>query len=213
MPNKGLFIAVEGLDGSGKSTQAMKLVEFIFSKYKKIDSILLTHEPTHSKFGAEISQRLSEANRDPSSHSKERMLELFVLDREDHVDTMIAPALSQKAVVICDRYKYSTIAYQSAQGVPIAHAIEENAGFPIPDITLLFNISIENAVARLEKTGKELDKFEKAAFLEKVKDQYLKLPALLAREKIVLINANATVDQVHADVVRAVSPLLDAIIK
>lgn len=213
MPNKGLLIAMEGIDGCGKSTQSLNLAETLFSQYKKIDSILLTHEPTHSKFGLEISQRLSESNRDPSSNAKDRMLELYVLDREHHVDTMIAPALAQKAVVICDRYKYSTIAYQSAQGVPIAHAMEENAGFPIPDVTFLFNVSVENAVARLQKSGKQLDKFEKGPFLEKVKEQYLKLPALLPKEKIVVINANASVEQIREDVVRAVKPLLEEILK
>ena len=213
MVGKGLFIVADGIDGCGKSSQALKLADWIFSNYKKIDTIVLTHEPTHSKFGLEIASRLSRSSKDESATSKERLLELFVLDREQHVNDIIAPALEKKCVVICERYKYSTIAYQSAQGVPIAHAIEENGGFPVPDIAFIFNASVENCVSRLEKSGKMLDKFEKSSFLEKVKEQYLKLPALLSKEKIQIINANKSIEMVHDDVIKAIRPLVEEMVK
>ncbi len=213
MATKGLFIAFEGIDGCGKTTQASKLVDWIFSNYKKVDSIVLTREPSQSKFTQEIHTRLSLANADDGSNTKERMLELFVLDREEHVNKIITPNLSQKAIVICDRYKYSTIAYQSAQGIPIAHVIDENDSFPIPDLTLIFNASVENCVSRMEKSGKELDKFEKSAFLEKVRGQYVKLPSLLPKENFHVINANQSLDQIHADVVKVVKPLVELMLK
>ncbi len=210
---KGLFIVTEGIDGCGKSSQAMKLADWIFSNYKKINTILLTHEPTRSKHGVEIYRRLQEGNKDSSAVVKERMLELYVLDREEHVNEVIAPALEKRMVVICDRYKYSTIAYQSAQGVSNSHVIEVNAGFPVPDITLIFNATVENCISRMEKSGKKMDKFEKASFLEKVKDQYVKLPTLLPNERIHMINANQSIDQIHADVIKAVKPFVEALAK
>jgi dTMP kinase len=213
MSERGLFIVVEGIDGCGKSTQAMMLASWIFSEFKGVDSVTLTHEPTNSKFGKNIYARLQNKSSDESQTAKERMLELYVLDREQHVDTLIAPILAKKGLVICDRYKYSTIAYQSAQGVPMQHTIDENVGFPVPDVTLVFNINPETCVARMEKAGKNLDKFEKIAFLEKVKEQYLRLPTLLPNEKIQIINANQSIEQIHADVAKAVKPLLDAFVK
>lgn len=203
----------EGIDGCGKTTQASKLVDWIFSTYKGVDSIVLTREPSQSKFTKEIHERLSVKNADSSSNSKERMLELFVLDREEHVNKIITPNLLQKAVVICDRYKYSTIAYQSAQGVSTSLAIDENDSFPIPDLTLFFNASVENCVARMEKSRKEMDKFEKSAFLEKVRAQYVKLPTLLPKEKFHTINANQPVDVVHADVIKVIQPLIEHALK
>lgn len=213
MASKGLFIAFEGIDGSGLTTQASKLVDWIFSTYKKVDTVVLTREPSQSKFTKEIHDRLSVKNADSNAVSKERMLELFVLDREEHVNNTITPALNQKSIVICDRYKYSTIAYQSAQGVPVAHAIDENDSFPIPDITLIFNASIETCISRLQQSGKELDAFEKGVFLEKVRGQYVKLPSLLPKEKFHVINANQSIEQIHADVVKAVKPFVELMVK
>ena len=213
MASKGLFIAFEGIDGCGKSTQASMLVDWIFSTYKGVDSIVLTREPSQSKFTKEIHDRLSVKNTDASSNSKERMLELFVLDREEHVNKIITPNLLQKAVVICDRYKYSTIAYQSAQGISVSLAIDENDSFPIPDLTLIFNANVDTCVERMQKSRPELDKFEKGAFLEKVRAQYVKLPSLLPKEKFHVINANQPVDVVHADVVKVIQPLIEHVLK
>lgn len=210
---KGLFIAFEGIDGCGKTTQASKLTEWIFSRYHAVDSLILTREPSQSKFTKEIHERLSVKNTDSGSNTKERMLELHVLDRREHVNNIITPNLNQKAIVICDRYKYSTIAYQSAQGIPIAHVIDENDEFPIPDITLIFNAHVESCMLRMEKSGKELNKFEKSSFLEKVKEQYIKIPSLLPKEKFHVINANQSVEQIHADVIKVVKPLVELMLK
>ncbi|MFH0970760.1 MAG: dTMP kinase [Candidatus Diapherotrites archaeon] len=213
MPEKGIFIVVEGIDGSGKTTQAQLLTNWIFSNYKTIDTVVLTREPSNTRFTKEIHERLSQKNKETISMLKDRMLELYVLDREEHVDTLIAPLLSQKHVVVCDRYKYSTIAYQSSQGILTSHAIRVNAGFPIPDIVLFFNASPESCVERMEKSGKIMDKFEKKEFLEKVKSQYLQLPHLLPNENILIIDANRPIAEIHADVIKAVKIILDDFVK
>ncbi|MBM3281976.1 MAG: dTMP kinase [Candidatus Diapherotrites archaeon] len=213
MAEKGLFIVFEGIDGCGKTTQVSKLVDWIFSTYKKVDSIVLTREPSQSTFTKEIHERLSLKNSNPAAASKERLLELFVLDREEHVDKIITPSLNKNAVVICDRYKYSTIAYQAAQGIPMAHAIDENDSFPIPDMVLIFNATPETCVERMNKSGKEMDAFEKTAFLEKVRANYIKLPALLPKETFHVINANQSIDQIHLDVIKVIRPLVERLVK
>ncbi|MDP2666132.1 MAG: dTMP kinase [Candidatus Diapherotrites archaeon] len=209
---KGLFIVLDGIDGSGKTVQAGKLAEWVFNHYKPVFTIVLTKEYTGSKFGKEIHERLFKTA-DDSSTQKERMLELFVLDREDHVDHIIAPMLEQGALIICDRYKYATIAYQTAQGVLSSHAIKENEGFPIPDLVLIFNIPVEESVSRMEKAGKPLAKFEKRAFLERVKNEFAQLPQKLPKENIVFINANQTIESVHRDVVAQVKPFIENMVK
>ncbi|MEK6970919.1 MAG: dTMP kinase [archaeon] len=211
MTRKGLFIVTEGIDGSGKTTQAGLLAEWVFNSHKGVNTILLTHEPSDTKYTKEIYQRLHSG--DPHQTPKERMLELYVLDREEHVNEVIAPALAKGQFVICDRYKYSTIAYQSAQGILTSHAISENAGFPIPDLVLFFNVNPEASVERMKKLGKPVDVFEKIGFLEKVKSQYLKLPQLLPNEKIHSINANQSIELVHEDVKKAVKPLIEQWLK
>lgn len=211
MVGKGLFIVTEGIDGSGKTTQASMLARWIFDNHKKVNTIVLTHEPSDTKFTKEIYERLHSG--DVNQTPKERMLELYVLDREEHVDTIIAPALTKGQLVICDRYKYSTIAYQSAQGILTSHAIAENNPFPVPDLVLLFNVNPETTVERMKNAGKRVDVFEKREFLDKVKEQYLKLPGLLPKEKFHVINANQSIELVHEDVKNAVKSMLDEYIK
>ncbi len=210
MVSKGLFIVCEGMDGCGKTTQAHLLVNWIFSTYKSVDALLLTREPTKSKFGIELSKRLREMK--TVDENKERLMELFILDRAHHVDNYIVPMLNQKAVIICDRYKYSTIVYQAVQGIPTARLIEDNADFPAPDVTLIFNTSVENCMQRLNARG-ITDRFENAEFLEKIKLGYAKLPSLFPKDKFVIINGNQSLEQVHKDVQSAIKPLLDAVSK
>ena len=204
---KGLFVAFEGIDGCGKSTIAKEIIDWIFFYSKKIDAIVLTREPTSSKFGKQISEKLKSDN--SSEEGKERLLEWFVLDREQHVDNVIVPSLQSKSIVLCDRYKYSTIAYQTAQGIPFQKTVDANDNFPKPDVTLIFNVSSEEAMKRLDNGRNEIDKFEKQEFLEKVRTQYAKLPQLLPKEKFVIINANQTVEQVLEDTKKALKPFID----
>ncbi len=212
MPRKGLFIVLEGITGSGKSTQAFQLGEWLLHQTRKLDTVVVTREYTGSEFGQKIHHAIMKRSDDPQG-DKERLMEWYVLDREQHVDTIIAPALLAGAVVVCDRYKYSTIAYQGAQGLPVSRLIEENKGFPIPDLVLILNASPEKALARTEGSGKEMDKFEKLAFQEKVREFYVKMPSLFPNENIQVINANQDVATVQKDIIRAIKPLVDLIAK
>lgn len=210
MVGKGLFIVVEGITGSGKSTQAFKLGQWILHQTRKLETVVVTREYTGSEWGQKIHDMIMKKSDDPQA-DKERLLEWYVLDREHHVNNVIIPSLKAKSIVICDRYKYSTIAYQGAQGLPTSRLVEENEEFPIPDLVLILNASPERAVSRTETSGKEMDKFEKIAFQEKVRDYYARMPSIFPKEKIQIINANQDIEQVHHDILKVVKPLIDEI--
>src|SRR3989338_3010387 len=124
----GIFIAIDGIDGSGKSEIVKMLHNHLYSKHKKY-RILTTREPTHGKYGNKIRDMLRE-EKDPQS-SREKIAELFLKDRQEHLKNTIEPFLKKSGpkelnIVLCDRYYYSTIAFQGAQGIDIPELIEKN---------------------------------------------------------------------------------------
>ena len=115
----GLFIVIEGIDGTGKSTQLHLLAE----KLRQLGyAVVATREPTNGPYG----QKIRELFVDRGAVSQEEELELFIADRDQHVKEVIAPALADGCVVICDRYYLSTIAYQGANGMDLDLRSEEH---------------------------------------------------------------------------------------
>ena len=163
---KGIMVVYEGIDGSGKSwasreTKAMLMRDFSL----KENEILLTAEPTKGRFG-EKARHMLRSQADPSSGAKE-LLDLYLKDRAEHLENEILPALKQGKIVLCDRYKYSTIVYQGAQGLPIQYLIELHAGMKVPDLTIIFDIDADIALHRINNSlsRKGVEKFEKKEFL------------------------------------------------
>ncbi|MDR1658410.1 MAG: dTMP kinase [Deltaproteobacteria bacterium] len=165
---RGRFIAFEGLDGSGKSTQAQLL-------FQELGSIrgqkpLLLKEPTAGPYGRLI-REMTKARRDPSKE-----LKLFVLDRSQDVNENIRPALSNGQTVIIDRYILSNVAYQGAlEDVTPEEIFKINEGFPWPNLTFLLEISVEEGLARVKQRGELQTTFENSLYLEKVKAIYDRL--------------------------------------
>jgi len=175
-----LFIVVDGIDGSGKSIVVNKIIEYLNSKDKF--EILKTKEPTDRSFGKKIRQML-ENEKNPNSN-KEKILDLFIEDRKDHLDNIILPFLkkldSKTKVVVSDRYYYSTIAFQKSQGIDKNVLIEKNSNFKKPDLTLILDLDPEIALSRIEKRNSgEKEKFETLEFLKKVRENFLELKELL----------------------------------
>ena len=106
LPN-GLLIALEGIDGTGKTTQLKMLAEVLLSLGY---DVVATREPTDGRYG----QRIRQVLRDRSSMTPQEELELFLLDRKEHVTTIINPGLAAGKIVLTDRYYLSTVAYQGA---------------------------------------------------------------------------------------------------
>lgn len=145
----GFLIALEGVDGSGKSTQAEMLAG---SLKKDGHRVVLTREPTHGPAG----QKLQAYLLGPSRHlTPAEELELFMEDRREHVAQIIKPALERGEVVITDRYYYSSVAYQGALGLDPNDILAANEAFaPVPDLVLILELPVTEALARLAKKGK-----------------------------------------------------------
>jgi dTMP kinase len=145
---RGFLIALEGVDGSGKSTQARLLAAAL----KDLDrQVVLTREPTDLPTGQRLRRYLEGASRHLSPREE---LELFVADRREHVRLVLQPALAAGRLVITDRYYYSTVAYQGALGLDPAQILAMNEAFaPRPHLVFLFMLPLEVALARL--SGKQ----------------------------------------------------------
>jgi dTMP kinase len=193
---RGLFVVLEGIDGSGKTTQAKLLATWLRGLGREV---LETFEPTDGPWG----RRYRAWARGESEATPDEVLRFFVEDRREHVDELIRPALARGAVVICDRYAASTRAYQAAQGVDrarLSSALGAEA-FPEPDATLWLRVPVPVAVERMGAAATE--RFERADFLARVDAEY----AALGLEPI---DASGPPDRVHETLRRRVEKLLDA---
>jgi dTMP kinase len=195
---KGFLIVFEGTDGTGKSTQLTLLTQTL---EKKGVNVVSSFEPTNGTYGTKI--RALYSNRKETSREDE--LELFLADRKEHVETLIAPALASGKVVLLDRYYLSTIAYQGAAGLDPAEILAKNAFAPEPDLALLFHAPIETGVTRItENRGDTLNDFEKIDYLHKVQIQFEEMDLPCIRR----VNANRSIEKIHQDVLCLVLPLL-----
>ena len=195
---KGLLIAFEGIDGTGKSTQIRLLADYL---RKKGLQVVETREPTDGPYG----QKIHALYRNRGSCSLEQELDFFVQDRKQHVEEVIAPALAHGKIVLTDRYYFSTVAYQGAAGLDPALIIAANDFAPRPDLVVLLVMEPEESVRRIEKLrGDLLNDFEQVEQLHKVAALF----SSFTEDYIVRINAAAPVRQVQTDIRLAVQPLL-----
>ena len=195
---RGLLIAFEGIDGTGKSTQLPLLADWLRGQGC---AVVETREPTDGPYGREIRALY----RDRSRVSRERELELFVLDRRQHVTECILPALEQGRIVLTDRYYFSPAAYQGAGGSDPAAIFAANAFAPEPDLVLLLTLPVGEGVARIrDLRGETLNDFEQQEQLEKVAALFASFP----HDCIVRIQAARPVAAVQAAIREAVRPLL-----
>lgn len=194
MTKKGIFIALEGPDGSGKSTIANKLKEYIEGLGLKC---VLTREPGGTPIGEKVRNIILDNDNVEMSDKTEALL--YAASRAQHVNEKIKPLLDQGYIVISDRYVFSSLAYQGyARGLGIETVMEVNE-FAMdgvyPDKVLFFEISPEEALAR-KFIGREADRLENAGedFHKTTYEGYKK--SLKAFDKNVsLIDANGTVDE------------------
>jgi len=197
MSGKGVFIVLEGIDGTGKSTISKKLKAWLEEKGREV---VLTAEPTGDWLGMAV-RRANNEDLDPRTESL-----LFTADRCQHT-LRIEEMLKQGKVVICDRYYGSTVAYQGA-------ALEKDMGDnavswllnlngPVirhPDVTILLTSEPKVAMRRVGNRGVP-SKFEREGYLGKVQDNYL----MLAREaKWTVIDSSGKLGEVLESVKKAV---------
>ncbi|MFC1568882.1 dTMP kinase [bacterium] len=160
---KGLLVAIEGTDGTGKSTQALRLKQHFSDQGLETKYL---REPTDGKYGREI-RRLAQEGRHQVTPEEE--MELFIMDRIEDCEKNIHPALANHELIIIDRYYFSTIAYQGALGLDTDEIWKRNETIAIiPDMVLILDMPIEKALQRItQQRGDTHDDFEKADFLHK----------------------------------------------
>ena len=158
---RGFFIVLEGVDGSGKSTQARLLAEAL----RKLDyQVVLTQEPSDGPTGRRIREYLRGESRHLSAGEE---LALFMTDRREHVDAVIRPALEQGLMVISDRYYYSSAAYQGALGIDVGWILAEHEDFaPSPDLVIFLTLAPAKALARRRDQARQVS--ESPEYLEQV---------------------------------------------
>ncbi len=197
---KGAFIAIEGIDGCGKGTVIKKIATELFEADKN-NHILLTREPYKRDWLKKFLSRL-----DPLSQGEDA-LKLFVEDRTKHCK-MIEACTKKDIIVLSDRYKHSTYAYQMAQGVPFEKIHEMHKDLLVPDLTIVIDIPVAEAVKRMTQ-GRQQDAhaFHKEDFLQKVHANYHKLKELL-KENIIFIDGNRNREEVCADSLKTVLEFL-----
>lgn len=196
MTKKPLFIVLEGLDGSGQSTQAALLKKFLEKmKYK----VLLTKEPTlDSRSGRKIRMALEHKIK---LESKELQY-LFTKDRALHLKKTILPALKQGKVVISDRYFFSTFAFGAASGVDLEYLIDQNKKFLHPDMTFILDVNPRTSISRIEKRGNPKELFEKLEKLSRVRRFYVSFTKKF--ENVYMIDGEKSVQEVFKQIKRRI---------
>ena len=189
-----MLVNLEGIDGCGKSTQSKLLLEKLEEEGEKV---IILKEPTKRPHG----QKLWDVLHGKRKASNEEILELFVLDRKQHVEEKIQPALDDGTVVLMDRYYYSSMAYQVAGGIDVEEIREKHVFAPRPDVVLIFDLPVSVALERV-KGHSDADEFEKEEHLEKVREAYLDLE----NDPLVrIVDATGTPEEIFEDVWRLVS--------
>ncbi len=196
---RGRFIVFEGIDGSGKSEQTRRLAAWLATERH---SVVSTREPTDGAWG----RKYRGWARGEFEATPDEVLSWFVADRREHVANVIRPALQRGDVVVCDRYRDSTRAYQAAQGIERGRLRELFAPgeLPEPDLVLWLRVPVGIALARMGETAEE--RFERADFLFRVDTEYERLG-------LTPLDASGSADEVEGTVRARVEHVLgDAVV-
>ena len=193
MSNLGKFITLEGVDGAGKTTH----IEFIKNYLSDLNiNYVMTREPGGTGLGEKLRDILLHDEMNPQTETM-----LMFAARNEHIDKIIRPNLIKGAVVISDRFTDATYAYQAGgKGVKdekidiLKKWVQEDLR---PDLTFLFDLSVEVSIERLNKTRK-LDKFEREdkSFHKKIREKYLTLVEA-SPERFCVLNSEASIEKIQ----------------
>jgi len=206
---RGVFITFEGGDGSGKSTQAAKLVEQLTAAGY---TVLRTREPGGTEVGLEIRELVLHHHGDIVPRAEAL---LYAADRAHHIATVVRPALEAGTIVVQDRYLDSSVAYQGVGRELDAAEIRELSLWAtenlLPDLTVLLDIDEADARRRLDSANKRFDRLEAEAsdFHARVRTAFLAL-AEVERERFLVVDGAASADELAVRIAGRVEELLAA---
>ena len=198
---KGIFITFEGADGCGKTTQLELLATYLKSKGKRV---LKTREPGAKGLGEQIRKILLNYDGEVSDRCESF---LFLADRAQHIDIIVNPAVEEGKIVLCDRHIDSSVAYQGygrgldTEKIDRLNMLATNG--KRPDLTFVFDIDVETSMKRV---GQEKDRMESAGmeFFNRVREGYLEI-ARKEPDRVKVIDASKSIEQIHHDVVEIVN--------
>jgi len=202
-PTKGVFIAFEGGEGTGKSTQSKLLKSWL---EEQGETVVLSREPGGSELGKEIRKILLSHSTGEISPRAEALL--YAADRANHVYEIIRPALAAGDVVITDRYFDSSIAYQGAGRIlepgEIARISRWATESLFPTLTIIIDLSAEIGIGRLKK----LDRLEAQplVFHERVRQEFLQI-SLLDPERYFVVDGHQSIAAIHSAIISRVSEI------
>lgn len=189
-----MFIVIEGIDGTGKSTQATRLAEWFRAQGREV---VLDFEPTRGPHGMKLRESFTAGRLSP-----EEELSLFIADREEHVSQVIKPSLAEGKVVILDRYYFSNMAYQGAIGFDPQEIRRRNEAFaPVPDVLFILDLDTDTALSRIGGRGDETNEFEKREDLERCRGIFL---SLKDETFVRVIDASESMDEVQEQMRREI---------
>ena len=197
MNNKGTFICIEGLDGSGKTTQTKILTQ----KLRKSHNAVYTTEPSRGKIGTFIRNSYLYGEKRLSSVIEAL---LFAADRIEHVETEVLPALHQGKLVISDRYLYSSLAYQGAAGLSLEWIEKINKHALRPDLAVFIDVDPKTAIYRLKPNKSVMENMETQ---QKVRKIYLKF---VEKGRLTRINGDQPKNAVAKELYAVVMKFLNA---
>ena len=189
---KGMLICIEGIDASGKTTQAKLLVKNLNERgYKAV----YTSEPTKGFFGQMLRQKILYGNERVPAVVEAL---LFALDRLEHVEKEIKPALEKEKIVVSDRYLYSSIAYQGAAGLDPAWIEEINRWAIKPDLAIYLDVPAEVVIKRLKRKRSVMETLENQ---RRVRNVYLRL---VKEGMLLLVDGNRPIEEIEREILEIV---------
>ena len=195
-----MLIAIEGIDGAGKTTQAKRLVRWLKSEGV---NACYTSEPTNSALGRLIKKKLRSKDLD---HRLDALL--FAADRLEHYYGCIEPRIRKRQVVVSDRYVYSSIAYQGALTGDVDWVRAINKWVPAPDVAIYVDVSPEVGLARLSSRKiSEKTKYERMETLSRVRELYLKM---CSEGLLIIVDGERSIEEVQGNIRRIT---MDALVR
>ena len=207
---KGIFITFEGGEGSGKSTQIQKLKNNILGFISDIE-IVISREPGGTEVAEQIRNILVNGAADKLSVRAETLL--MIAARAEHIDRIILPAIKRGAIVLCDRFKDSSIVYQGIANNISDREIDKIHAFALktcePDLTILLDIPAEIGIKRALDRNENNQRFERKGefFHKKIRDGYLKIASSYP-DRIKIIDGSQTIEKISDEIFQLVSPIL-----
>ncbi len=191
---KGYLIVIEGIDGTGKSTQATMLAEALRKSGREV---VQSFEPTNGPWGKKL-----RGSATTGRLSIEDELEYFINDRREHVEQLIIPTIKSGGIVILDRYYFSTMAYQGARGIdPEVIRVKNETFAPQPDTLIILDLDVDIALQRIGVRDGQANEFEKRESLDFCRKLFL---SLKDETYAYVIDANTEITEVNASVMAAV---------